>query len=145
MCKSWISKKNTMPPAWPRRSPPTAVPGLRPSGVHNKGCRVDTSINNIFVRRKSNVHLFVTHYNLNSISLFGMIFCYHDVTYKSGLVEVWCSLSIQYTLNHLVTETSCVQQFQLFFMHCIERCSLIKDLKLFQNKVCVNFFLFLVR
>ena len=25
-----------MPPAWPRRSPPAPVPGLRPGGVHNK-------------------------------------------------------------------------------------------------------------
>ena len=25
-----------MPPARPRRSPPTVVPGLRPGGVHNK-------------------------------------------------------------------------------------------------------------
>ena len=31
-----LVKKNTMPPAQDRFSPPTAVPGLRPGGVHNQ-------------------------------------------------------------------------------------------------------------
>ena len=36
MCKSWGSPKILFPPPGLARSPPMAVPGLRPGGVHNK-------------------------------------------------------------------------------------------------------------